>query len=85
MDNTIGSLLWQAAAIMVTGMGVVFLFLSIMVFLVGLMSKLIPQEAPPQLSRKVSSATSTPSGVEPQVVAAISAAVHQYRMNHKSK
>ncbi|ENM5826208.1 TPA: oxaloacetate decarboxylase subunit gamma [Vibrio cholerae] len=77
----IGSLLMDAATLMVTGMAVVFLFLTVLVYLVQLMSRLIPQEAPeaavtPKKSQKVQPITDS---VNPQVVAAISAAVHQYR------
>ncbi|ENM5773431.1 TPA: oxaloacetate decarboxylase subunit gamma [Vibrio mimicus] len=77
----IGSLLMDAATLMVTGMAVVFLFLTLLVYLVRLMSCVIPQEVPeaaatPKKSQKVQPATDS---VSPQVVAAISAAVHQYR------
>ncbi|EGU49428.1 oxaloacetate decarboxylase subunit gamma [Vibrio orientalis CIP 102891 = ATCC 33934] len=80
MDN-IGSLLVDAATLMLTGMIVVFIFLTILVYLVRLMSKLVPEEVPapiatPHQNNKVQSPSST---VSPNVVAAISAAVHQYR------
>ncbi|KHA60975.1 oxaloacetate decarboxylase subunit gamma [Vibrio variabilis] len=80
MDN-IGSLLVDAATMMFTGMVVVFLFLTILVYLVRLMSKLVPEEVPepiatPNQNNKVQP---TSSAVSPKVVAAISAAVHQYR------
>ncbi|WCP66701.1 oxaloacetate decarboxylase subunit gamma [Vibrio tubiashii] len=80
MDN-IGSLLLDAATLMLTGMAVVFIFLTILVYLVRLMSKLVPQEVPepivtPIQNNKVQSPS---SAVSPKVVAAISAAVHQYR------
>ncbi|MDE1253336.1 oxaloacetate decarboxylase subunit gamma [Vibrio aestuarianus] len=79
--TNIGSLLVDAATLMVTGMAVVFIFLTILVYLVRLMSKLVPEEVPqpiaaPTQNRKVQS---NPSAVSPQVVAVISAAVHQYR------
>ncbi|MEH0667233.1 oxaloacetate decarboxylase subunit gamma [Vibrio scophthalmi] len=80
MEN-VGSLLVDAAALMLTGMTVVFLFLTILVYLVRLMSKLVPEEVPepiatPLKNNKVQPSSST---VSPTVVAAISAAVHQYR------
>jgi len=79
--TNIGSLLGDAAVLMVTGMGVVFIFLTILVYLVRLMSALVPEDAPvpstaPVRSQKISS---DPSAVKPQVVVAIAAAVHQYR------
>ncbi|MEF1255838.1 MULTISPECIES: oxaloacetate decarboxylase subunit gamma [unclassified Vibrio] len=80
MDN-IGSLLVDAATLMLTGMVVVFIFLTILVYLVRLMSKLLPEEVPepiavPNQNNKVQLPS---SAVSPKVVAAISAAVHQYR------
>ncbi|WP_000581306.1 oxaloacetate decarboxylase subunit gamma [Vibrio sp. RC586] len=77
----IGSLLMDAATLMVTGMAVVFLFLTLLVYLVQFMSRVVPQEAPeaavtPKKSQKIQPATDS---VSPQVVAAISAAVHQHR------
>ncbi|MGD8174083.1 oxaloacetate decarboxylase subunit gamma [Vibrio sp. TRT 21S02] len=80
MEN-IGSLLVDAAAMMFTGMAVVFIFLTILVYLVRLMSKLVPEEVPepivaPNHNNKVQTKS---SAVSPKVVAAISAAVHQYR------
>jgi len=79
--TNIGSLLVDAATLMVTGMGFVFIFLTILVYLVRLMSKLVPQEVPqpistPNQNKKVPVKS---AGVSPQVVAAISAAVHQHR------
>lgn len=79
MDN-IGSLLVDAASLMVTGMSVVFIFLTILVFLVRLMSKLVPEEVPePIISTNPNHNVQPSSTVSPRVIAAISAAVHQYR------
>lgn len=78
----LGSQLWEAATLMVTGMTMVFIFLTILVFLVRLMSKLVPEELPPQpqvATQKIKPASST---VKPQVAAAISAAVHKYRQSN---
>ncbi|MDW6001778.1 oxaloacetate decarboxylase subunit gamma [Vibrio mangrovi] len=83
----IGSLLSEATTLMMTGMLVVFAFLTMMVFLVSLMSRLVPKETPP-LSPAGSKSAQTPinsTDVSPQVVAAISAAVHQYRSSAKHK
>lgn len=80
MDN-IGTLLVDAATLMVTGMAVVYLFLTMLVYLVQLMSKLLPaEESPAPVSPPLAaqSLKSTPH-VDPKVVAAISSAVHQYR------
>ncbi|MDA0121971.1 MULTISPECIES: oxaloacetate decarboxylase subunit gamma [Vibrio] len=75
--TNIGSLLVDAATLMLTGMAVVFIFLTILVYLVRLMSKLVPEEVPaPKTNTNVQS---TSSAVSPQVVAAISAAIHKHR------
>lgn len=82
MNNSIGTLLGEAVNIMITGMGVVFVFLTIMVYLVGFMSKLLPKEepiAPPNRKNKQSQTALADDSVSPQVIAAISAAVHSYR------
>ncbi|ASC58037.1 Oxaloacetate decarboxylase gamma chain [Vibrio vulnificus] len=62
-------------------MGVVFIFLTILIFLVRLMSKLVPQEVPPPITapKAAKNQTNHTSTVSPQVVAAISAAIHQHR------
>jgi len=79
--TNIGSLLGDAATLMITGMSVVFIFLTILVYLVRLMSKLVPEEVPEPIAvpKKNLKKQSNPSAVSPQVVAAISAAVNQYR------
>ncbi|MGP8308366.1 oxaloacetate decarboxylase subunit gamma [Vibrio sp. YIC-376] len=79
--TNIGSLLVDAAALMVTGMAVVFIFLTMLVYLVRLMSKLVPKEVlEPITSPKTNNnIQSTSSAVSPQVVAAISAAIHKHR------
>lgn len=81
MDN-IGSLLGDAAVLMGTGMTFVFLFLTILVYIVTLMAKIIPQEqpiAPVVPSKKVQNNQPSAVGDNPKVIAAISAAVNQYR------
>ncbi|WP_299022119.1 oxaloacetate decarboxylase subunit gamma [uncultured Photobacterium sp.] len=80
----LGSLLWEAATIMVTGMVVVFVFLSILILLVQLLAKVVPKE-PEQDFHPQTASTVAPdhSGVTPDVIAAISAAVQQYRQ-HKA-
>ncbi|MGX9416935.1 oxaloacetate decarboxylase subunit gamma [Vibrio sp. WJH972] len=87
MDN-IGSLLGDAAVLMGTGMTFVFLFLTILVYLVTLMAKIIPQEqpaAPVVPSKRVQNNQSSTTGNNPHVVAAISAAVKQYRSSSAKK
>lgn len=80
----IGSLLLEAATLMLTGMGVVFVFLTILVYLVQLMSKLLPVELPPkQVLAVQKNLDFDQTTVQPQVIAAISAAVKLHRQKHK--
>ncbi|UXI01773.1 oxaloacetate decarboxylase subunit gamma [Photobacterium sp. TY1-4] len=74
----LGSLLWEAATIMITGMVVVFAFLSILIFLVQLLAKVAPKDDLPA-SQPAPAVANTQPGVQADVVAAITAAVHQYR------
>ncbi len=66
--------------LMVTGMGIVFLFLAMLVVAVNMMSWTVQRYFPqtPE-SDDVSNSHTT----EANVVAAITAAVHQYRKKHK--
>ncbi|MGF1739413.1 oxaloacetate decarboxylase subunit gamma [Photobacterium satsumensis] len=76
----LGPLLWEAATIMVTGMVVVFLFLSTLIYLVQLLAKIAPKETPNvPASSQPSPVAVNHNGIQPEVVAAISAAVHRYR------
>ncbi|OIQ24239.1 oxaloacetate decarboxylase subunit gamma [uncultured Vibrio sp.] len=79
--TNIGSLLGDAATLMMTGMTVVFIFLTILVYLVRLMSRLVPTEVPESFATPIQNnkVQSNPSAISPKVVAAISAAVHQHR------
>lgn len=79
--TNIGSQLIEATTLMVTGMGVVFIFLTILIFLIRFMSTLVPQEVPEKLvaAKTTKANQSTSSTVSPQVVAAISAAIQQHR------
>ncbi|MGF1703334.1 oxaloacetate decarboxylase subunit gamma [Photobacterium makurazakiensis] len=75
----LGALLTEAATIMATGMVVVFVFLSTLIFLVNLLAKFASQNDIPAAVNQSSPAVVNHNGVQPEVVAAISAAVHQYR------
>jgi oxaloacetate decarboxylase (Na+ extruding) subunit gamma len=81
MMADLGSLLQEAATIMLTGMFVVFGFLSILIYLVQLLSKLAPADAV-SIPKPATNVESNHTGVQPDVVAAISAAVHQYRQRN---
>ena len=75
----LGTLLWEAATIMATGMVVVFLFLSTLIYLVQLLAKIAPKDTPSAAVPSPSPVAVNHNGIQPEVVAAISAAVHRYR------
>lgn len=68
--------------LMLVGMGIVFLFLTMLVLAIHLMSGLVLRYFPdaPVIARVKSDAADTT-----RTIAAISAAVHQYRTTHKSE
>lgn len=66
------SLLAEGIDLAILGMGTVFVFLTLLVFATSVMSRLILIFQPPQQ-------VATPEAVNPQLVAAITAAVQQYR------
>ena len=72
-------LMSSGVQLMLVGMGIVFLFLALLVVTINIMSSLVhrffPEEPPPSQSVK--------SGVDANTVAAITAAIHQYRNKHK--
>lgn len=86
MKADIVSDLIEAANLLMVGMGVVFIFLSILIGAVTLMSWLNRRfpEATPTSAASRSSSTKTitrTQGVSPNLVAAISAAISQHRRN----
>ncbi|WMN60928.1 OadG family transporter subunit [Pseudoalteromonas xiamenensis] len=82
MDVT--STLITAANIMLTGMVGVFVFLVLLIFIVKLVAKLVGEEAPIETKNvKKTSLPKVAEGVSPAHVAAISAAVAQYKKQHQ--
>lgn len=76
MDN----LMSEGLSLMVFGMGFVFVFLTLLVFATGFMSKMIAKvvpEAPPQPAKPAAPAAAPAGGDE--LIAVMTAAVHQYR------
>lgn len=83
-------LLQDGLALMALGMGFVFVFLTVLVISVTLMSKLIgrfqpiPVAATESQNTRKSAASSTQSSAQgDEVVAVISAAVHRYRSTRR--
>ncbi|ATZ73978.1 oxaloacetate decarboxylase subunit gamma [Idiomarina sp. X4] len=76
-------LLTQAAQLMLVGMGAVIVFLCILVVCMAVMKWLIPTPSlAPQTPNQPRSDAS--AGKSPTLVAAVSAAVHQYRQRHSA-
>ena len=77
------SLVSQGLELMVFGMGVVFVFLTMLVFVTTLMSKLVNKFAPePEAVAAPAPAVAAP-GVDPQLLKVLSAAVKEHRARHK--
>ncbi|MCP4472072.1 MAG: oxaloacetate decarboxylase subunit gamma [Gammaproteobacteria bacterium] len=70
----IDALLMQSLQLLGLGMGAVFIILTLLIVIISIVSKIVPVEVspPPALPTQ---------GIDPAHVAAISAAVHQYRKN----
>jgi len=77
-------LLEDGIGLMVLGMGFVFLFLIILIFVTGYMSRLLNHFFPEvQVVAPVTASTNT-SPIDAQMVAVITAAVHQHRKNNNT-
>jgi oxaloacetate decarboxylase (Na+ extruding) subunit gamma len=83
-DASMSELMFSGLELMVLGMGIVFLFLSILIFTLRGMSRLAVWlgDTPPQAASQ--SITVTDDGAaNPQLVAVISAAITRYRASHR--
>ncbi|WP_141439954.1 OadG family protein [Vreelandella titanicae] len=79
-------LLQEGLALMALGMGVVFVFLTVLVISVTLMSKLVGGFQPAPVAVNTGNKSSPSSGSSAQndeVMAVISAAVHRYRSSRR--
>lgn len=87
MNQTIIADLQESVMLLIIGMAVVFSFLSILIFAINFIrnvcERYFPEVSESTTSNQASNITPTTatqsSGISPQVVAAITAAVHQYR------
>ncbi|MEH6627942.1 MAG: OadG family transporter subunit [Motiliproteus sp.] len=79
------SLMSEGFTLMAAGMGFVFVFLTLLVFATGLMSKLVNKYAPDIIPTPVirAAAPVAQSVDQNQLTAVIAAAIHQYRARHK--
>ena len=67
--------------LMFAGMGIVFLFLTMLVVAINIMSALVQRFFPDAPALVV--AATVASGIDKSIIAAITAAVHQHRSKHK--
>lgn len=86
-DDAMSGLLEDGVGLMVLGMGFVFLFLVVLIFATGYMSRLLnylfPEAPVPAVLKPVSKNLAS-SGVDAQMTAVITAAVHQHRNSKNS-
>lgn len=85
--DAMNGLLEDGVGLMVLGMGFVFLFLVVLIFATGYMSRLLNYlfpETPIVVASKPVSQNLSSSGVDAQMTAVITAAVHQHRNSKKS-
>ncbi|MDD1619738.1 MAG: OadG family protein [Methylococcaceae bacterium] len=75
-------LMSSGVELMFAGMGIVFLFLTMLVVAINIMSSLV-QRFFPDAPIQVTTATTVSSGIDKSIIAAIAAAVHQHRNKHK--
>jgi oxaloacetate decarboxylase gamma subunit len=68
--------------LMLAGMGIVFLFLTMLVLAINLMSSLI-QRFFPEAPNLAGTVTTLSSGIDKNIIAAITAAVHLHGSKHK--
>ncbi len=69
----INALLIESLQLLGLGMGAVFTILVLLIGLISIVAKIVPEEAPTPAAAVVS------GGIDPQHVAAISAAIQQHR------
>jgi oxaloacetate decarboxylase gamma subunit len=78
MELSIGELVLSGVKLMFIGMGIVYLFLALLVWVIGVTSRLIQRfspEAPLHLAATAGSADET----DAELVAAITAAIHSHQ------
>ncbi|MEL4390952.1 OadG family transporter subunit [Shewanella xiamenensis] len=85
MKGELTQQLLDAVGIMLLGMGLVYLFLSVLILAVNLVAKWCREEHKAVEPLKINDASSTggASTLDPKLVAAISLAVQQYRSQAK--
>jgi len=80
MESSIGELFLSGVKLMFFGMGIVFLFLALLVWVIGATSRLIQRFSPePSVHLPGSAPLAGDDGEDAELVAAISAAIHLHQ------
>jgi oxaloacetate decarboxylase gamma subunit len=74
-------LIHSGIELMIAGMGIVFVFLTMLIICINFMSSLVQRFFPAEPQKKIP-VSSLSSGLDKRTVAAITAAVHHYRDEH---
>ena len=72
-------LMASGVELMFVGMGIVYIFLTMLVIAINLMSALVQRFFPEPLPLATPTTSKSSGGLDRSTVAAISAAIHQYR------
>ena len=80
-------LIAESAQLLLIGMGTVFVILVMMIFLINLMSKWLPEEVIEIQAheQRGTPTTQRPAADQNEIIAAISTAINSYRNKHKTK
>ncbi len=83
--ETSTELFYQAATLMLVGMGFVYAFLGLLIVVIKVLIAPLADKFPDPVA--ITASSNSPQGAQSQqskpVVAAITAAIHQYRKTHK--
>lgn len=77
-------LMSNAVNLMLVGMGFVFVFLTILVFVTSFMSKMVNKYAPAPQPKAPAATPAPAASQDAQLLAVLSAAVAKYRSDHKN-
>ena len=76
-------LMSKGVELMFAGMGIVFLFLTMLVVAINMMSSLVQRFFPDAPTLVATATTAVSGGIDKSIIAAITAAAHQHRSKHK--
>ncbi len=76
-------LMSRGVELMLVGMGIVFLFLTMLVVAINMMSSLVQRFFPDAPAPTAGATAAVSSGIDKSIIAAITAAVHQHRSKHQ--